>query len=71
MALPMFAPYACSKFGVEALSDCLRVELAGQVGVVLPNTQAHSAAQSAVHCRRHCNVHVQHQESAQQKQKPR
>lgn len=31
VALPMFAPYACSKFGVEALSDCLRVELAGQV----------------------------------------
>jgi NAD(P)-dependent dehydrogenase (short-subunit alcohol dehydrogenase family) len=33
VALPMFAPYACSKFGVEALSDCLRLELAGQVGV--------------------------------------
>lgn len=32
VALPMFAPYACSKFGVEALSDCLRLELAGQVG---------------------------------------
>ena len=31
VALPLFAPYACSKFGVEALSDCLRLELASQV----------------------------------------
>jgi NAD(P)-dependent dehydrogenase (short-subunit alcohol dehydrogenase family) len=36
VSLPLFSPYSCSKFAVEALSDSLRYELAPQgIKVVL------------------------------------
>jgi NAD(P)-dependent dehydrogenase (short-subunit alcohol dehydrogenase family) len=35
VALPLFGPYAASKFALEALSDALRRELRGAVGVSL------------------------------------